>query len=46
MTASRGAHVTYLKRLTMGPLALDPSLTPGMYRLLTGEEVAKIRENI
>ena len=26
MTASRGAHVTYLKRLTMGPLALDPAL--------------------
>lgn len=46
MTASRGAHVTYLKRLTMGPLTLDPALPPGAYRLLTGEEVAKIRENI
>ena len=46
MTASRGAHVTYLKRLTMGPLTLDPVLPPGAYRLLTGEEVAIIRENI
>lgn len=46
MTASRGAQVTYLKRLSMGPLALDPALPPGAYRLLTGEEVAKIRENI
>ena len=46
MTSSRGAHVTYLKRLTMGPLTLDPALPPGAYRLLTGEEVAKIRENI
>ena len=42
MTASRGAAVVYLKRLSMGPLALDEALTPGSFRYLTAEEVAKI----
>lgn len=42
MTASRGAAVVYLKRLSMGPLALDKALTPGSFRYLTAEEVAKI----
>ena len=42
MTASRGAAVCWLKRLSMGPLQLDPVLKKGEYRLLTHEEVAKI----
>ena len=42
MTASCGAEVCYLKRLSMGPLTLDPNLEKGEYRLLTAAEVAKI----
>ena len=43
MCASRGSAVCRLKRLSMGALALDEALAPGAYRLLTAEEVAKIR---
>lgn len=39
MLAARGKNVTYLKRLTMGPLALDDALAPGESRKLTPEEV-------
>ena len=39
MLASRGKPVIYLKRLSMGPLRLDESLTPGRYRHLTQEEL-------
>lgn len=42
MCASRGAAVCRLKRLAMGALELDEALKPGMYRLLTAGEVAKI----
>ena len=42
MIASRGATVRYLKRVSMGPLELDPGLGKGEFRFLTGEEVAKI----
>ena len=42
MCASRGATVCRLKRLSMGALILDDGLSPGDYRLLTAEEVAKI----
>jgi len=42
MTASRGANVIYLKRLSMGQLKLDESLEKGKYRLLTPLEVEKI----
>ena len=38
MLASRGKPVRYLKRLTMGPLSLDPALAPGAWRPLTAEE--------
>ena len=38
MLASRGKPVRYLKRLTMGPLSLDPQLAPGQWRPLTEEE--------
>lgn len=41
MTLSRGVAVCYLKRLSMGPLHLDPGLPKGGWRLLTNEEVAK-----
>lgn len=34
-----GKKVTYLKRLTIGPLKLDPTLELGEYRELTDEEV-------
>lgn len=43
MTAARGRQVVYLKRLSMGPLALDPALEPGQWRPLTGEELAALR---
>lgn len=39
MLAARGAPVLYLKRLSMGPLTLDDSLTAGAYRLLRAEEI-------
>ena len=34
--------VTFLKRLKMGSLELDISLTPGEYRRLTQDELAKL----
>ena len=39
MLASRGKPVTYLKRLSMGPLQLDGELQPGQYRRLTDDEL-------
>ncbi len=42
MTASRGAAVCRLKRLSMGTLVLDQTLRPGEFRPLTAEEVSKI----
>lgn len=38
MLASRGKPVLYLKRLSMGPLTLDPALKKGAWRSLTEEE--------
>ena len=43
MLASRGKPVRYLKRLTMGPLALDPALKRGEWRPLKEEEVSSLR---
>ena len=40
MLAARGVHVQALKRLSVGPLSLDPALCPGAYRELTAEETA------
>ena len=40
MLASRGAPVTYLKRISMGPLKLDTTLPPGAFRPLTQGELA------
>ena len=38
-----GREVVYLKRLSMGPLTLDPDLAPGEYRALTEEELAALK---
>lgn len=43
MLASRDKPVRYLKRLTMGPLKLDPALKRGEWRPLTEEEMAALR---
>ena len=42
MFSSIGAEVLYLKRLSMGPLSLDPELAPGEYRRLTPDEMASL----
>lgn len=39
-----GANVVFLKRLSMGPLALDEALRPGGYRKLTEEELTQIKK--
>lgn len=39
-----GTEVTYLKRLSMGPLELDENLQPGEYRRLTDEEINSLKE--
>ena len=44
MFASRGVQVTYLKRLQIGALALDPALAPGQWRELTDEETALLEK--
>ncbi len=35
--------VVYLKRISMGSLVLDENLEPGLYRLLTDEEITQLR---
>lgn len=37
-------NVTFLKRISMGPLTLDKSLEPGEYRELTEEEIRLLKE--
>lgn len=44
MFASRGVQVTYLKRLQIGALRLDPALAPGQWREMTDEEVALLEQ--
>lgn len=43
MLAARGKPVRYLKRLTMGPLALDENLEKGGWRPLTERELIQLR---
>lgn len=43
MLAARGKPVRTLKRLSMGPLALDEGLKPGDWRLLTREETREMK---
>ena len=42
MFSSIGAEVVCLKRLSMGPLVLDPELAAGEYRRLTQDELAAL----
>ena len=43
MLAARGKPVTYLKRLSMGPLTLDEGLEKGAWRPLTEAELTALR---
>jgi len=43
MCASLGKPVTYLKRLSMGPIVLDEALEKGAWRPLTPQEVAQLK---
>lgn len=43
MFQALGCEVVYLKRLAMGPLALDGSLEPGQYRPLREAEVQSLK---
>lgn len=43
MLAARGKPVIYLKRLSMGGLSLDEGLEKGQWRVLTPEELCKLR---
>lgn len=45
MFEALGMKVTYLKRLSMGPLQLDQELTIGQYRELTEEEVRALKQD-
>ena len=40
-----GKKVVYLKRISMGSLALDENLAPGEYRPLTDNEIDQLRRN-
>lgn len=44
MVQSVGGQVTYLKRLSMGPLKLDEALKPGSYRLLSDDELDNLEK--
>ena len=43
MLAARGKPVTFLQRISMGPLTLDPALEPGQWRSLTPRELESLR---
>ncbi len=43
MFVAVGNKITYLKRMSMGELKLDPSLGLGEYRILTEEEILLLR---
>lgn len=44
MVQTTGGTVTYLKRLSMGPLSLDKDLSAGQYRPLTEEELTLLKQ--
>ncbi len=44
MTATFGRKVIFLKRLSMGPLKLDPDLKEGEYRELTAGEIETLQK--
>ena len=43
MFATGGLRVTELKRISMGPLSIDPELMPGDYRPLTDAEISMLQ---
>lgn len=43
MVQAVGGSVTYLKRLSMGTLTLDPGLPRGSYRPLSEKEIADLK---
>lgn len=43
MFEALGCRVVYLKRISMGPLALDEGLAPGQYRPLTPAEIGMLK---
>ncbi len=45
MFEALGCRVTYLKRMTMGPLKLDETLEPGQYRKLTEKELEMLMQH-
>lgn len=45
MIKAIGGEVTYLKRISMGPLVLDEKLEKGSYRELTKDEILKLTKN-
>lgn len=45
MFSATGKKVLYLKRLSMGPLRLDPGLAPGEYRPLTKNETERLLDS-
>ncbi len=40
-----GKKVVFLKRLSMGPLSLDPTLNPGDFRELTSKEIDLLKDS-
>lgn len=46
MLGACGKPVVYLKRLSMGPLKLEKTLSVGTYRALTPQELVSLRENV
>ena len=44
MFAAVGNKITFLKRMSIGQLELDPELEPGEYREMTPEEVRRCEE--
>lgn len=45
MLESVNNKITYLERITFGPLALDENLARGQWRFLTDEEIKKLEEH-
>ena len=46
MFAKFGLTVIHLKRITMGSLSLDETLAPGESRLLTKEELERLKAEV
>ena len=45
MTEAVHNQITYLERITFGPLSLDPALSRGEWRELTNEEIAALNQS-